>query len=323
MDPEDNNSGAAAPADDTPLSQADAVELLNEGDEQESHSEGAKPEGEAATPEPAQEAETPAPDAEPETEAEVDEVVHGNAKTRLRDGRVVTIGELKKLADRAQELERATPDQQKLTERQAQLAQQEQFLNQVLPHAVRIAQAAIPPEPDPSLRESDPIEFFTQQSRRAEKIAEWQQVEHARQVQEQQAKSEQDKAFQAFVSEQQSKLIEARPDIKDPAKAKELYETVKAGALSVGFTSEDVEKTYDHRLILLAEKAARWDNHQKEMAARKPVIEAKAKGAVPVQKPGPRSDASEPKAKQSSELFERLSRTGSIDDAAAYLDSLE
>jgi hypothetical protein len=88
---------------------------------------------EAAQPDSEEEEAVPANEekAEPETEEPDDKFVHGNAKTRRSDGSVVTVGELKKKADLAEEYERVKPqlEQQfrQLQAREAQLAQREQY----------------------------------------------------------------------------------------------------------------------------------------------------------------------------------------------------
>jgi hypothetical protein len=83
-----------------------------------------------------------------------------------------------------------------------------------------------------------------------------------------------------------------------------------------------MDNTHDHRLILgvmtLAEKAAKWDKLQ----ADKPKALEKAKDALPVQQPGRRVQPSERRGAEVDELSKRLSKTGSLDDAAALIGKL-
>jgi hypothetical protein len=73
----------------------------------------------------------PAPEAEPESESEPEQFVNGNAKTRMRDGTAVAVGDLKKDREALQEYRAKMPQltayEQQLQQRAAQIAQQQQL----------------------------------------------------------------------------------------------------------------------------------------------------------------------------------------------------
>jgi hypothetical protein len=272
---------------------------------------------------PAEGAEAPAT-AEPEAGAEEPELyVHGNAKTRLRDGTIVPIAELKKLPDRLKELEReltqAKAPQPEAEGKHAELVKQEQFLSQVLPIAIQAAQQAIPPEPNPSLRETDLIEYLSQKALRDEKLGQFQQLQAAQQEQQQKQTKAQQEAFARYVNEQKEAFFEERPELKDPVKLKEAQEWMQKGAKGLAFKDEEVQNIYDRRVITALEESAKWRAHLAEQAKLKPIVQAKTKDAPPVQKPGPRAAATDSKTQKTNELARQFDQRRDQDSAVAYL----
>jgi hypothetical protein len=337
---DDQNGGAAAPAENaSDFSVDDAVALLNQGPDKDPPAEPEKAEAEATDAPPSnteeeqpaegdEPTEQPASEAEPEADPEPEETyVHGNAKTRLRDGTVVSVSDLKKLADEAREFRAKQPEltarQQEIAAQQAQVAQQLQVFEQVIPHALRVAQANIPPEPDPALRETDPIEHYQQSQRRAAAVQEYQRLAQAEQATRQAAQVQHQQQVQqqqrAYIEAQRAELLDWKPELADPAKAGAFYkDVVVAAAKAVGFTEQDVSNVQDARLIKMAEKAWKYD----QLQAQKPKVAAKAANAVPVKAPGPRPNADASRDTKVQELDQRLSKTGSLDDAVALLNSL-
>jgi hypothetical protein len=341
---DDQNAPVAAGGDTAPaLSVDDAVAALNQEDEKrdETPSKAAPAANEAEVQAEGGPAESPAPEAEssddeaPATEEEAepdaeeeapDEIVHGNAKTRLRDGTVVAVADLKKAFDELQEVKRQSPDikaaQAEVEKVKAEVQQQKKYLEEVLPHAIGVLERNIPAEPDASLRESDPIEYFMQKDRRDRAIAEFQQIDNARKLAQAEQQKAQQAEFQKFIEKEQTKLLDVKPELKDPAKAKEFYTKFVEIGKKRGFSEEELNNVHDHRVILGwvtdAEKAAKWDALQDA----KPKVVEKAKDAIPVQQPGRRVQPAERRGAEVEELSKRLSRTGSVDDAAALLDRL-
>lgn len=266
----------------------------------------------------------PAEEAEPEAESEPEQIVHGNAKTRLRDGTVVAVADLKKAFDELKDLRAKEPElsatQQQLQARAAQLAQQQQFFQQVLPVVLEKAKAAIPAEPDPSLLTRDPIAHYEQTVARNNAIAEFRKLEAAQVAHTQQLAKAQEEQFKSYLTEQQRQLADKLPDIRVPEKRAEIYKGFVDTASKFGFSQEEVDSVHDHRLLhmvhVLAGKAAAYDRLQ----AEKPKVQEKAKAAVPVATPQRRVSPEETRNQVREEQIQRLrARGGRIDDAAAIL----
>lgn len=119
------------------------------------------------------------------------------------------------------------------------------------------------------------------------------------------------------LGQEQEKLEAAIPDLKDPEKGKVLREDLRAYAKSVHqFTDDDIDNIEDHRALVILHKARLYDESQK----KRPAVEAKVEKAIAGLKPT--GAQPKPKAKQAELLHKKFKASGSVDDAAAAIDSL-
>lgn len=172
-----------------------------------------------------------------------------------------------------------------------------------------------PPKPDPALRQSNPAEYAAQVADRQQ----WEADRAAAAQERQRIEAEQAEEFQTTLrerlAEEQAKLAAALPEFADPAKGPEVKKALATYATNLGFTEQDLANVYDHRLVLLLDKARRYDALQEKAA---PVLK-KAKEA-PVLKPGHRESTSPNKGKRKrvQAAENRLRQTGRPEDAAAW-----
>ena len=145
---------------------------------------------------------------------------------------------------------------------------------------------------------------------RVEKV----QAEHARVLALHEAQEGRDRATR--LKQEQEKLEAAIPELKDAEKGKVLREDLMAYANSIGFTDDELSGVEDHRALVILDKARRYD----ESLKRRPTIEAKVEKALSGMKPS--GSAPKPKAKAAEMLRTKLKSGGSVDDAAALLDTL-
>jgi hypothetical protein len=109
------------------------------------------------------------------------------------------------------------------------------------------------------------------------------------------------------------KLLEVVPAWKDAKKFAEVKAEVREYAKSLGFSDEEIAETYDHRAVLALHKAAQWDKLVK--ARLKPAPNARPATARPGSsevQPGRPADLTR--------LKQRLAKTGSVEDAAAFFE---
>lgn len=295
------------------------------------------PEPEPAAPEPsadeepvaeAEPAEAPEPEAEAKPEADPeDDFVHGNQRTRLRDGTVTTVGELKKLADQAKDYERQLQERStrdaEAEQRLAQIAAQEQLFTNTVNQAKAILQANAPTKPDFEAYQRGEIDIitFTEQQARWNAYAEkWQQLTRAQQQQAQQAEAKRKEEQTQTIKRETELLREKFPELRTD----EGFKTFREEVLSVapkeyGLKPEELGSIADHRYLSILKDAIAY----RKLQAAKPQALEKAKDAPPVQVQAParRVSTQEKQAQTVKANFDRLRKTGSFDDALAILNS--
>ena len=148
---------------------------------------------------------------------------------------------------------------------------------------------------------------------RLQKIREMQEEVRGREV------ADAEKDWQAAIARETEKLKVALPDFGDAEKGKQLRADLVAYAKSstFNFTDDDLAGVTDHRLLVLLDKARRWDEAQR----RKPRIEDKIDRALDAIKPS--ATKSKPKTGDTERLQQRLTQTGSVDDAAALISKMK
>lgn len=80
------------------------------------------------------------------------------------------------------------------------------------------------------------------------------------------------------IADEQQKLLQALPDWADEAKAKAGREAVWHYAKTLGYTDEQIAGVSDHRFVVMASKAAAWDDLQAKKAQKSP---SKSKTVAP------------------------------------------
>lgn len=322
----DEEQTSAPSADDAPLTESAAAELLQDWHDEEEEKpqvDTARATANEAEAQAEAEAAEEATQQDPEPESEEEQFVQGNAKTRLRDGSEISVGELKKLADKAKEYERReaefTAKQREVQAKAAQTAQQEQLFSQTIAQAIAVLQHTLPPEPDPALRETDPIDYFLKQDARNKKLAEIQQLQQAKQQAAKQARAEQSQHFQQRLKSEQEKLYEAVPELHDEGKRREFYGDLLSAGKHYGFSEEEMNNVHDHRIMRLVRDAVAY----RKLQSSKPKVVEKAKGARPVAKPEARVSSNERISAKHKALFDRARKTRSVDDVGALLAELE
>lgn len=118
-----------------------------------------------------------------------------------------------------------------------------------------------------------------------------------------------------FVKEKQEQLLNLIPEWRDPKKQDAESAMVASYLQSNGYTADELNNLYDPRAIQVARKAALFDQLQQAKAKKTftPVV-----APTPVRASAQPSEPSNgPGAKKA---FDRLRRTGSLDDALAALN---
>jgi hypothetical protein len=261
---------------------------------------------------------------EPEkTEAEAEPEEEG-AVTIEVDGKTVTLTKeqladayknglrqsdyTKKTMEAAEQRKAADAELQKArTERNAY--QQNLQKNAVQLEAVLQQQQSINWE---QLLNTDPVEYMRQQHLLNQRQAAYQQTIQQYQKIEQMNQAEQQQQMEAYLHTQQAELLAKLPEWKDPAKATPEKEAIVKYLVDQGFPAAALDNISDHKTVILARKAMLYDKMMEKAGAA-----AKKIATVPTKIVKPGVGESPNNLDKRSQAFQRLGKTGRIEDAAA------
>lgn len=262
---------------------------------------------------------------EAEVEASESEVEQPETITIKIDGKdvEVTLDELKKGYQRQADYTRKTmevSETRKQAEAEAaQLRQEREQYAQKLNEQQVVLQAVLQDQQQidwQKLLDTDPMEYLKQRDllERRQLAYQQNQQEQARLWQIHQA--EQAQNVQRFLAQQHEELIAKLPEWKDEGKAKAEKSAMREYLQSTGYTDDEINQLSDHRSVLVARKAMLYDQMMsKAQAAAKKVENLPKK----VQRPGSGQNVSIDKRGQA---FQRLQKSGKVEDAAAVFASL-
>ena len=159
------------------------------------------------------------------------------------------------------------------------------------------------------LKENDPIAYAVRvaENTEANKKIQLVQQEQARLAQE----SNQHRANQQaqFVANQSKMLVEKVKEFSDPKKAEQIKNDIRSFGKSVGFSDQELSQVYDHRHVLILQKAMEYDKLQQSKAG----VTKKVSNAPKMAKKGKKVINADTYTKQK----KRLKSSGSIDDATS------
>ena len=328
MSDEPENVASAEVSAPEPVTIDSALETLNAQDETPVATEPAEAEPEVEETEKA-EPSTEEAEASPDADPDAPEYLHGNARTRLRDGSEVTIGELKKAYDEAKEYRVKQTEfetrQRDFETKQAQIAAQETYFTQTINQAKAVLQANFPPKPDYAAVERGELDEFTftvQKAKYDNAVEKWQGLQRAEQTKAQQAEAARQQEHKAYVAKEYELLQEKIPELRTEEGRKAFKaEVMDIATKEYDFGADELANMTDHRALRVLKDAIAY----RKLQAAKPKALDKVKDVPPVQvqAPGRRVAPAEKHGDAVKQGFERLRKTGSFDDALAILNQME
>ncbi len=253
-----------------------------------------------------------------ETTDDTEEVEGEPVKFRLSDGTEVTAEEIEEWRKGNLRQSDYTRKSQKLAERvrameehEAQIAQQRQHFEQVIPFAVQMAQAAIPEPPDPSLMDRnspdfDPVEYWSQKDAHDRAVQQYQELANGWETHKRTIEQEEQRARAERLRNGQEYLRQQLPELKDPARFAQFRNDLTTGVVAYGYKAEDLSDIEDPRMLIILKDAIAY----RKLKSQKPKAIDKAKDAIPVQKPGKRPSPGEAQARARKEQMAKLRKTG-------------
>lgn len=262
---------------------------------------------------------------EDEQESEGGRFVGDNAKVRLADGTVITIADLKSGSLRNADYTRKTQEvaeQRRALETQSQafeasqkeLAQQREYVSQLL-------QSLTPQAPDPALLSTDPLKYMQDKANFEAYQQHEQYLKGLSEADKTKAKEKADADRQTRINTEWGQLMGKAPDLNDKAKFTVFEADLFKFGGEYGFSRDELvaQVPMDHRMALVLKDAIAY----RKLKAAQPKVARKVENRPPVVKGGKRLSPQAQKARQSSDAFSRLKKTGTVEDAtAAYLASL-
>ena len=159
-------------------------------------------------------------------------------------------------------------EQRKAVEAEAKAIQEAQHLREQYAQRLNQVQAILSQGKNSEedlqlLKENDPIAYAVRVAENTEtnKKIQLVQQEQARLAQE----SNQHRANQQakFVAEQSKMLVEKVKEFSDPKKAEQIKNDIRSFGKSVGFSDQELSQVYDHRHVIILQKAMEYDKLQK------------------------------------------------------------
>jgi len=261
-------------------------------------------------------------DEEPEAEADdtivfegqeykIDDLVKGGLRQADYTRKTQALAEQRKGMEAAQ--------QQYTAESQAVQAERQQYINALSQIIQSSAQgldqfARIDWE---SLKEEDHIEYLSKKDEYREAQEKVQQHQFAMQQAQQRQGVESEHQHRIMLQQEHKALVDKHPDWADDSKRRELGSKLRDYAMAEGYSQEELSNLYDHRAVLMLNKAMKYDALQSsdirgKKVKNKPKVMRSGKG---VQK----SDEGRTKRKAK---MKRLQSSGHIDDAASILEDM-
>ena len=265
--------------------------------------------------------ETPTEQSEEDEESEESE--EPQTFTVKLDGKEVsvTLDELQKGYSRTQDYTRKTQQiaevrKQVEQESQAIRAERAQYAQLLGALEQQVQQAAAPQIDWDRLYQEDPIEWVRQKELVRENQTKYAAIQSEQQRLAEISNYEQAQSMQAFLAQEQDKLMEVLPEWKDPAKAKAEKALLIEFGQKAGFQADELKNIFDHRVVNVLRKAALYEQMMSKRGNIKPVTN---NGPRPA-KPGAAGRVST--TSESTRAKQRLAKTGRVQDAVSAIELL-
>jgi hypothetical protein len=159
------------------------------------------------------------------------------------------------------------------------------------------------------LKENDPIQYAIKVAEQTETNKKINLLRQERAKVQQQQQAYQAQQQHAVVANEAKMLSEKVKEFSDPKKAEQIKNDIRSFGKSVGFSDQELSQVYDHRHVLILQKAMEYDKLQQSKAG----VTKKVSNAPKMAKKGKKVINADTYTKQK----KRLKSSGSIDDATS------
>lgn len=183
----------------------------------------------------------------------------------------------------------------------------------------KVLEAQTPPEPDwAKISAERPDDFPAEYAAWKLRMDRLEKLRRAEAEMQEKVLNDEKAQLERMVAEEQVKLKQAFPEWEDPDKGTKLRTQWVQYAQKLGYAPEDLAQIRDHRLLILLDKARRYDALKEKtvVTKAKPATGAPAPNKVRTLKPGGAQPAAAP-VSEATKARMRLAKTGRAEDAAA------
>lgn len=167
------------------------------------------------------------------------------------------------------------------------------------------------------LLQSDPLEYLKQQHLAQQRQAQLQQVQAEQQRVHAQQQAEANEARARHLQAQHQELLDKLPEWRDEQKAKAEREAIRDFLIKEGFDAAALENVTEAKAVVLARKAMLYDQIMSKAQAT-----AKKVSTLPRKVERPGVGESQPGLDRRTSAYQRLSKSGKVEDAAAVFASI-
>lgn len=168
------------------------------------------------------------------------------------------------------------------------------------------------------LREENPNEYLLKRTALEDRRRVAGQALVEMRAAQERAQQEHGQQLEQFKQAHMAMLLDAKPEWRDPAKAREDVGKLRQHLVSSGWQEAEVDNLVDHRLIVALWKAYQYDTVR--ASTKKKITELKKLPKMVT--PGARREPSEVSTEERRKRWTRLEKTGSARDAAALIEGM-
>ncbi len=205
------------------------------------------------------------------------------------DGKAVSVAELKRgylrEADYTRKTQEVADGRREVEAAVQRLTALEATSRNNLELAEAVMAAFVPPAPDPSMMEQDPIGYMRAKEAREQAIGVMRQITLQKQTSSQQATQEQQQSMAQAQKAELTRMVQVLPELAtSQGQAKFLTDALEVGGKAYGLTEGEVRNIQSAKELMILKDALAY----RKLQSQKMKAVAEAKKAPPIVKPGAR-----------------------------------
>ena len=245
--------------------------------------------------------------------------VSSDAKFRLEDGTVISVGDLarnnlyqrdytRKTTELKAERETFEAQRSKVGEYAQALAAQRDFLLQA-------SQRLLPQAPDRSLMDSDPIGYMQAKATYDEAMQMLSQIQYAQQAEHGRRTEEQKEKFLEYRRTEARKLLDVLPELKKPETYQRFWNEAVDTMAHYGYSEQELHEASDHRLYRAMHDLVKY----RKALKRAPQVQQEVQGKPKLIGGSKRMDPKQKISRERTGRTEQLRKSGSLEAGIAAL----